>query len=59
MIGCVPLPIVGSMNIPFALPGCSAKSLPEDGSDRLVIQVLRDEASAQCPRLRAHEPLRQ
>ena len=49
MIGCVPLPIVGSMNIPFALPGCSAKSLPEDGSDRLVIQVLRDEASAQCP----------
>lgn len=49
MIGRVPLPIVEGMNIPFALSGCHAESLPDDSPDHLVIQVLREAAGGRCP----------
>ena len=49
MIGLCAFPIVEGMPIPFALSGGSVDYLPEESSDRLVIQVLRDAADGRCP----------
>ncbi len=43
------LPIVGCMNIPFAIPGCYIESTAEEEPDRLVICARRREAGIRCP----------
>ena len=43
------LPIVGCMNIPFAIPGCYIESTAEEEPDRLVICARRREAGSRCP----------